>query len=277
MGSLVMVDGKIGKIINGVYTHLVEGGGAGGSGDGVSAEVAETESVGMETEDMEPTERRTYLDKRYGPGSADAFDRATQGATSDPGGMPGEVNNGKNVYNGQNCSTPDSAADSMMVSKYFTVGQLSSGIYQAENRHSIPTTTALNLSRGQVICNLKFLATNSLDPFKDWLTSRTPYTFKPGSGFRNATNGSDHNRGQAADLHIFKGNARISREELRLLAVKALKEAKIPFTQFLLEYSGPSSFGWIHLANRQSGNSGLHVGYSLTGGAPYHPNMPVSV
>lgn len=269
--SVVIVDGKLGRVLTGASTHFVQGGG-GASGDG---EVALVESVGMETEDMTAAERRAYLDARYGPGSADAYDRATSSSSSDPGSedvsgpdVPSKILGCQGITN----STPDS----FKVSRYYTVGMCSSQIYQATNSHAIPNQTAKGMSRADVICNLKHVCTNSIDVLKDWVEKTQPgYSFKIGSGFRNQTNDSDHNVGSAIDLHFFKNGARISRDELRILAGKIVKSANIPYTQFLLEYQGGSSAGWIHIANRRSGNSALRIGYSMNG-SDFNKGLPIS-
>src|ERR1700748_1281398 len=147
---------------------------------------------------------------------------------------------------------------------------LSNSLYESQNNHTIPAMTALNHSREQIMCNLKYLATNTLEPFMTWLPQQGSYTFKIGSGFRNNTNTSDHNIGSAADLHIFNSSGqRVSRAQLLQIASK-LVNANIPYTQLLLEFSGGSSPGWIHMANRSNGqNSALRVGYTFTGNAPY--------
>ena len=279
VGNLVQVGDQIGKIITGNASYYVgeqTGGAGGGGGDDI---VALTESVGMETEQMSPTEKRSYIEQRFGSGTADAINRATTPTVENPNPSPvaATPNPAASVPVGCNGLTNDSP-DSTQISKYFTVGMLSSQIYQSVNCHTIPASTAKGLTRATVMCNLKYLATNSLDPFQDWLTNNTSYTFKVGSGFRNNTNGSDHNIGSAADLHIFQNGTRISRENLRQLAIKIVNQSKLPYTQLLLEYTGSSSSGWIHFANRQSGRmSALPVAYSLTGSAPYYANFPSSV
>lgn len=277
VGSIVQVGSQQGKVITGASSHFVDGGGAAAGADGVSPNIAEAESVGMETEDMSDSERRTYLNNRYGPGAADSMIRGAGPSQQNPGSLPTHPLNPASAP--VSCSGfTNNSPDSTQISKYFTVANFSSAIYEAQNSHNIPTTTALGLSRAQVICNLKFLATNSIDPFSDWLKANTSYNFKIGSGFRNNTNGSDHNIGSASDLHIFDGSGqRISRDSLRQLATTLVNSANIPFTQFLLEYTGGSSFGWIHLANRQTGGpSALKVGYTFTGNAPYFADLPRS-
>lgn len=272
---MVKVDGKIGKVITGASSHYVDGGGGGAGASGVSPEVELFEEVGMETEDMSPDERRDYIEKKYGAGAADALDRASQTTTEDPGAE--NVANSTAKSKAVSCDGfDDNTPDSTKISRYFTVGDLSSGVYQSGLRHKVEANKGL--SKGEIICNLKHLAANSLDPLKDWISrNASDFSFKIGSGFRPADGNSDHNVGSAADLHLFKGSSRASREELRALAVRVMNEANIPFTQFLLEFQGGSSAGWMHVANRKNGqNSGLRIGYTMTGGAPYSANLPRS-
>ena len=172
----------------------------------------------------------------------------------------------------------NATGNSVKISRYYTVADASNAVYQPALRHTIPTTTAKGLSRATTICNLKHVLTNSIDPLKDWVAANAPgVSFRIGSGFRNASGGSDHNKGSAIDLHFFKGGSRVSRAELRTIAARITASANIPFTQFLLEYQGGSSLGWIHIANRKSGgNSGLRIGYSMNG-SNFHSGLPRSV
>ena len=246
-------------------------GGGGGSPAPVSLSEAEVEEVGVETEDMSPEERYSYASDRYGAANANSVvEQTTVQSRSDPGAIATPANTASSATvgcDGVTNSTPDSYA----ISRSFTVASVSSG---AILPHRVPNATRLGLSRATVICNMKHLAQNSLEPFKAWLARSFPqYSMRIGSGFRNETNGSDHNRGSAADIYIYNGGSRVSREQIRVVAVRFVG-ANIPFTQFLLEYNSGSR-GWIHLANKKSGvNSGLHVGYSLNNGANFHAGMP---
>jgi len=273
VGSIVKVGDKTGKVITGASSHFVDGGGAGSGPGGAAPDVLITENIGIETEEMTPAERHAYIASKYGEGTADAMDRATQTTVEDPGSEA--VSNPTAQSKQVGCdeftnSTPDSAK----VSKYFTVGNFSSG---AALPHTVPNNTAKGMTRADVLCNIKHLATNSIDPLKDWLT-KNGYTMQIGSAFRNETGKSDHNIGSAADIYVFKGGSRVSREELREVAKNVLNTANLPFTQFLLEFAGNGSLGWMHIANRKSGgNSAMRIGYSLDNSATFHPNLPRSV
>jgi hypothetical protein len=276
VGSVVEVDGKLGKVITGAPAHNVGGSGGGGGGDGGPVAVL-VESIGMETEDMSAPERRAYLNERFGEGSADGLERALAAEDTATESDPVNANDVASRVVGCDGVT-NATSNSVKISRYFTVADASSGVYQPSLRHNIPNTTAKGLSRAATICNLKHVLINSIDPLKDWVAANLPgFSIKIGSGFRNKAGGSDHNSGSAIDLHFFKGGRRATRAELLTIARRIVTSANIPFTQFLLEYQGGSSQGWIHLANRRSGgNSALRVGYSMNG-STFHPNLPRSV
>jgi hypothetical protein len=251
-----------------ILVSVFQGPGAGGGAATVGEEVA------METEDMSDDEHDAYVTSRFGGGTGGAgiaagFSRAGGGG----GSATGEEITGPDVSStnlgcdGITNDTPDNAK----ISAFYTVSSFSS---RAGLPHTIPATTAKGLTRSTVICNLKHLATNSIDKAKTYIEGKG-YTVQVGSGFRDATNGSDHNIGSAADLWVFHNGARVSRQTLRELALGLINDAKIPFTQMLLEFT-PSSQGWIHVANRRlGGNSGLRIGFTLSGGAPYSSGLPV--
>lgn len=271
VGSLVSVGGQQGRVITGSPSHFVTGGG--GSFSPNDTEVAD--KIGMETEQMTPAERRQYLNQTYGEGAADAYDRA-QPPANDPGGQ--QVNPPLIPSKQVSCAgVTDTTPDSTLISKYYTVGQASSQVYEVSCQHEIPTVSAMGLSRSSTICNLKYVLTNSIDLLTDWVPANIPGTsFKIGSGFRNNTGSSDHNIGSAIDLHFFQKGSRVDRATLRQIALQILNQARIPFTQFLLEYQGTGSQGWIHVANRQSGPSAMRVGYSMNG-TTFSSGIPVSV
>ncbi len=226
----------------------------------------------MEMEDMTEEEKLDYLAGKFGGGAggraaAQSYIRGGEGSSVDPGSEEALDPNLKSTEVG--CQGISNATpDSYKLSPRFTVGSLSSQVYQSALRHSIPNTTAKGLPRNQVICNLRYLAINTLEPAVA-LFSREGYSIKIGSGFRNGTNDSDHNKGSAADLHVFKNGSRLTdRAELTRLGRKVY--ASVPTTQLLIEWSGGSSAGWIHCANRRSGASSLRVGYSLNGSTILH-------
>lgn len=128
---------------------------------------------------------------------------------------------------------------SFKLSKNFTLGQLLNGR---------PLVAQQGLTIQQIVCNLKTLAENCLEPIKDMYPN-----FRLTSGFRipgdtpNSSPTSDHYLGCAADFQVSGG-----RQE-HFDAVKKIQQA-IPFHQLILEYQGASTV-WIHVAFRSSGNS----------------------
>lgn len=271
--SLVEVDGKIGKVITGSPHHLVggSGGGAGGADTAVTLE-----AISQETEDMTGAERRSYLNDRFGPDVADALDRATQVDVEDPGADAATGPNTPSRLVGCGDIT-NATPNSFKLSRHYTVASLSSATYMFQ--YNIPNTTAKGLSRADTICNLKHLAINTLDPLKDWVPAHLPgVTFRISNAFRNKAGRSDHNSGSAADLHFFRGSSRVPRSELRSIFIKLINEARIPFTQILLEFQNGSAPGWIHIANRKSNTpSAMRIGYSMNDGRSFNGGIPRSV
>lgn len=243
-----------------------------GSGEGGAADSIYEEAA-IELEDADPEEVEAYFASNYGSNAADIqaiYAAPPEGGIPDPDETvaPSEENSAPVSCGETTNATPDSA----LISLYYSVGSFSS---RAGMPHTIPTTTALGLSRAQVICNLKFLAVNSIDKIREWADANG-YVIKIGSAFRDRTNGSDHNRGQAADLWFYHAGTgeRVSRATLLTIA-KQLVASPIPYTQFLLEFKAGSR-GWIHVANRQSGNSNPRVAYTFTGGSPFISSLPLS-
>lgn len=269
---LVEVEGKIGKIITGSPNHLVGGSGGGGGGSDTATTL---DAISQETEDMTGSERRAYLEDRFGAGTADAIERATQVDVIDPGSDPATASNTPSRLVGCGGIT-NATPNTFSISRHYTVASLSSNTYQFQ--YNIPNTSVRGLSRADTICNLKHLAVNTLDPLKDWVAANVPgVTFRISNAFRNKNPRSDHSAGSAADLHFFRGANRVPRSELRTIFTR-ITQAGIPFTQILLEFQNGSAPGWIHIANRKSGNmSALRIGYSLNDGRSFNAGIPRSV
>jgi len=215
--------------------------------DGGSAAL---DQIDMATEDMTPEEKRAYIAGKFGGGAggaaiADGMMRADGASSSenvpydDPNAKSSMVNCGP--YGPQ---TPYSTK----ISKYFTVGQLVKTYQFTEDIGQ----GNKGLSRGQIICNLKHLAVNSLDRCVDWLNTNG-YTMRIGSGFRGDQNGSDHNIGSAADMHIFRNGQRVLDIGTLTQLSKAMIASGIPFTQVLAETKRSRPSAWIHWANRSNG------------------------
>jgi uncharacterized Zn-binding protein involved in type VI secretion len=237
---------------------------------------ADPDSYSMEMEDMDAQQQEDYLTEKFGGGAggraaAQSYARGSGGKA--PSGqeqaVPAENKSVPVGCDGITNETPDSFSLGI-----FTVGALSSEVYQPSLRHTIPPTTALGHSRAEIICNLRYLVKNTIIPAGNKINS-LGYTFKIGSGFRNETNGSNHNLGCAADLHIFKNGQRLyNQSEMTVIAKQVFAVANSK--EFLLEFSGSASGGWLHVANmRNPTKHYLNPGYTTTGGRPYFSGWPI--
>ena len=125
----------------------------------------------------------------------------------------------------------------LQLSRNFTLGQLTARPY-VEFQHIIPPSGANGLTRGQLVANLKLLASNCLDPIRDRYPDMRPSnSWRPGSGQ------SQHGLGQAADLKFY------NTPKSRWYDIAVWIKDNIPFDQLLLEYKnvGPPTC-WIHIS-----------------------------
>ncbi|CAB4126649.1 Protein Gp5, N-terminal OB-fold domain containing protein [uncultured Caudovirales phage] len=161
------------------------------------------------------------------------------------------------IYN----MNPQDFNPNMKLSEYFTLGDLTKGgiripriSYPVKGKHD---TVARIYSPQEIVCNLKGLCTNVLDPIAKKYGRNS---FIITSGFRRPivgnipgdmgmhAEGGDHNRGCAADLQFKGGSAKmfeIAKELVTLLPA---------WNQIILEYDGKST--WIHVAFYYTGNKG---------------------
>ena len=121
---------------------------------------------------------------------------------------------------------------SRKLSPRFTVGSLSTNAFYS---HQIQAQAGLDV--GDVICNLKALAENVLEPLK----RRYP-TLRVTSGFRPGGGRSQHERGQAADL---QSGALTNRQHLEIAQWIA---ANLPVDQLIFEHSNATGKVWIHVS-----------------------------
>lgn len=135
----------------------------------------------------------------------------------------------------------DSFSSGLQLSPHFTLGRLTS------DGTRMPVTQQ-GLSAQEIVCNLKGLAENCLEPIID----RYPGIMIT-SGFRrpgdvaNSSKTSQHYLGQAADIVIPGFN-----REQHYEAIKIIQQM-VPYDQLLLEYSGSSTV-WIHVSFKYTGN-----------------------
>ena len=156
----------------------------------------------------------------------------------------------------------------MKLSEYFTLGDLTKGGTRIPRKEYVvkgrSDTVGVIYKPQEIICNLKGLCTNILDPIAKKY-GRDSFIIT--SGFRRpaqgdipgdigidkktgkpAIEGGDHNRGCAVDLQFTAGRAKmfqIANELVTLLP---------SWNQIILEYDGTSC--WIHVAFKYSGNKG---------------------
>jgi hypothetical protein len=149
----------------------------------------------------------------------------------------------------------------MKLSKYFTLGDLTAGGQRIPRNNYV--IDGVTVTPQEIICNLKGLAENLLDPIADKygkdsfvITSafrRPPVGNQPGdlgldSSGQPRKEGGDHPRGCAADLAFKAGKAemyKIAQDLVKMLPT---------WNQIILEYDGNKT--WIHCAFKYSGNKG---------------------
>lgn len=166
---------------------------------------------------------------------------------------------------------PTTADDSYKVSKRFSVGGLShcaAGSHNVGNGNTTYDPVAGRIrgfARAEIICNMRHLAINALEPIFDHFTS-LGYRIVISSGFRRGVAKSDHTRGSAADLIFYYGNQRLAGSSLTRV-MKAIDQVlKIPYTQMIFETPGVNG-DIVHIAcKRAGGNSGLRLCWSRDNG-----------
>jgi hypothetical protein len=142
------------------------------------------------------------------------------------------------------CKDLSNATEDTQISPRFKVKNFCSG---AALPH--PLQANKGLSKAEIACNLRHLATNAIDPIFDHF-SKLGYTIKISSGFRPYQNGSDHNIGSAADLIFEFDGRRIAGAELSRVEKAIDQVLKIPYTQMIHEANN-----LLHVACRRAGNN----------------------
>ena len=141
-----------------------------------------------------------------------------------------------------------------MISQNFSIGSFT---IHSLFRHSLKAQGGLSVS--DIICNLKGLATNVLDP----LINQYP-NFRINSGFRTFTNGhSQHEKGMAADIQWSGITNREYLERAKWIAKNLI------YDQLIFEHGNSI---WIHISyNRTSSNQRKNV-LTMKGGS-YEPGL----
>ena len=130
-------------------------------------------------------------------------------------------------------SDKEDIPDGTQLSKSFTLGMVSSRAYYP---HKVVAQNGLKKS--EIVCNLKKLCENVLDPIK----AKFPSMFIT-SGFRTGGGTSDHKLGQAADMQ-FPGKSKAEYFEI----AQWIRD-NVSFSQVILEYQTVNSGNpWIHIA-----------------------------
>lgn len=168
---------------------------------------------------------------------------------------------------GSNCEVFDNMSPgqfnpNMKLSEYFTIGDLTHGGIRSPKQNY--TVKGVTYTPQQILCNLKGLCINVLDPIaKKYgrssfiITSgfrRPPIGNEAGDlGISKSTGkpieeGGDHPTGCGVDLKFLGGNAKnfqIAKELVTLLPA---------WNQIILEYDGKNT--WIHIGFKYTGNKG---------------------
>lgn len=142
---------------------------------------------------------------------------------------------------------PDNAGASFKLSRFYTLGELSSGAACARSAgaKSGAVIAQKGLSRATIICNLRHLATNVLDPLANHY-GKTNMIIT--SGFRKGSGSSDHCIGSAVDIQFLVNGHKANGRELDQIEKYAINVLKIPFTQIIHEQNS-----WLHFACRRNG------------------------
>jgi predicted chitinase len=105
-----------------------------------------------------------------------------------------------------------------------------------------------NLTDREIVCNMKQLCVNILDPLKK---KYGDIGFKLNSGFRNGTGKSQHNLGQAADISFTSirgiGSYADQIEKFYNKAIE-IRDSGLPFNQLIFECDPGKGYVWIHIS-----------------------------
>lgn len=138
----------------------------------------------------------------------------------------------------------------MQLSRYYQLADLS---IRAIYPHHIATQGGL--SQSDIVCNLAFLAQNSIDP----IAAQYP-GLQINCGFRKTQNGtSQHEKGEAVDLQwpsIKAGSLSRYKEIVDWIV------ANVPFDQLIMEHGNTI---WLHLSLKRSGTNRKQV-LTMSGG-----------
>jgi hypothetical protein len=152
-------------------------------------------------------------------------------------------------------STPMGSQDlKSKISRNFTLGQVVVNGYTPRDQSwswqdSKGKTYSNSVTAAQVVVNLSLLAQNVLDPIKDKYGDLTFSSTFRDPKTPHAAGNSQHNTGQAADLHFKSGDGWV-----QMLERAAWIRDNLPYDQLLLECTSKGSV-WIHVSYSQNPKS----------------------
>ena len=187
-------------------------------------------------EEGDPT---AYIKKRIDEGTLDPDDQnygTTQRTCTVSGNSAVALPRSCNIIDNMDKFTPD-----LYLSKHFTLSALT------KNGSRMPVNQK-GLTANQIVCNLKGLCENVLEPIAERYPNMVITSgFRRPGDVRGSSNISQHYNGEAADI-VIPGFSRQQHFEA------ACEIAKIvPFDQIILEYSGKSTV-WIHVSFKYTAN-----------------------
>ena len=187
-------------------------------------------------EEGDPT---AYIQKRIDEGTLDPDDQdygTTQRTCTVSGNSAVALPKSCNIIDNMDKFTPD-----LYLSKHFTLSALT------KNGSRMPVNQK-GLTANQIVCNLKGLCENVLEPIAERYPNMVITSgFRRPGDVRGSSNTSQHYNGEAADI-VIPGFSRQQHFEA------ACEIAKIvPFDQIILEYSGKSTV-WIHVSFKYAAN-----------------------
>lgn len=190
-------------------------------------------------ETPEEGDATAYTAKQINDGTlkADEKDSGTaQGSAAAGGNDVAPLPQSCNLINGMEKFTAD-----LQLSKHFTLGALT------KNGTRMPINQQ-GLTAQEIVCNLKGLAENCLEPIVGLYPSMIITSgFRRPNDVAESSATSQHYLGQAADI-IIPGFSRQKHYE----AIQAIQQL-IPYDQLLLEYSGKNTV-WIHVSFKYTAN-----------------------
>ena len=201
---------------------------------GESVESSEFETY----DDADPAETDAYIEEAIVSGKI-SKDEIEEGKNKTASESDDKTPDAKIEILPGNCevfANRESIPDVTMLSKYFSLGDLTTRVALPSERRSVSPNAGLSVP--QIVCNLKKLAENCLDPikeqFSDMIITNT---------IRKKGNRSQHETGQAADIQFTTAS---SSEYFEI--AKWIKD-NVLFDQLLLEYkSTGTKRPWIHIS-----------------------------